>query len=216
MNLMNLKKIFNSFLLICMASAFHGCVMIQEKTILSDKTYEKIPEPGQVKQYLHLNVTKKQENTSPKENEKKDANSQLAESVKQSQNSEMLEAKWQNKFQVPIQGKVQPVLNKEGKIIGVRIFSTLQQNVLSVADGTVIQVKTNTPAHGNIIILHAQAYGLKIAYGGLEKIQFQVGDKVAKGQSLGILDIEGKQNLYFAIQKNGFHLDPREYFIKSE
>lgn len=214
---MKLRKIFTFSLLASMLLILNGCIIFNrkdttQKNILSHKTYDKIPEPEPVKQYSHLNVENKALNVQKKLSYtlKKD---EITNEVPHATLENSAEGA-NNKFAVPIQGKIQSVLNKEGKTIGVRIFSITKQSVIAVADGVVMQIKINNPVHGNTIILNAEKYGLKIAYGGLDNIQFQVGDKISKGKKIG--NINQDQSLYFAVKKNGIHVDPREYFIKSE
>jgi len=86
------------------------------------------------------------------------------------------------------------------------------QKIKAAADGIVTEA-VHTPAYGNLIKLSHGA-GLETRYAHASKVLVQAGDRVAKGQVIGLVGSTGRStgpHLHYEIRLNGSPLDPRKY-----
>lgn len=128
---------------------------------------------------------------------------------------------------------IQPVANKEldriGSGFGYRTdpFYRTQRfhagidftaprgvDVYATADGTVTLVKTEIWGYGqHIIISHGN--GFETLYGHLSKFRVKTGQKVKRGQLIGLIGSTGKStapHLHYEVHKNGQALNPAFFF----
>jgi murein DD-endopeptidase MepM/ murein hydrolase activator NlpD len=95
---------------------------------------------------------------------------------------------------------------------GIDIGGKIGDPVYAAADGTIISADRDS-AHGkNIIISHGN--GLKTRYSHLSKIIAEPGQKVKKGEIIGLMGSTGRStgpHLHYEVIKNGSQVDPEQY-----
>jgi murein DD-endopeptidase MepM/ murein hydrolase activator NlpD len=104
---------------------------------------------------------------------------------------------------------------------GVDMAALKGTSVRASASGTVKVVTPNAPGYGNLIeIVHKN--GFMTRYGHLNQMHAQVGDKVARGDSIATVGSTGNargkdpSHLHFEILKDGKRIDPLPYLYCSE
>lgn len=120
------------------------------------------------------------------------------------------------KFMWPVKGKL---ISKYGKSSdgffndGININSKLNQKVGASNDGVVIYSGNEIPGYGNLILIkHSQNW--ITAYAHLGKVSVEKGDKVKKGQIIGLVGKTGnvrKPQLHFEIRKGKEAVNPLKY-----
>ena len=120
------------------------------------------------------------------------------------------------KFMWPVKGKL---ISKYGKSSdgffndGININSKLNQKVGASNDGVVIYSGNEIPGYGNLILIkHSQNW--ITAYAHLGKVSIEKGDKVKKGQIIGLVGKTGnvrKPQLHFEIRKGKEAVNPLNY-----
>ncbi|WP_039944553.1 peptidoglycan DD-metalloendopeptidase family protein [Thermicanus aegyptius] len=101
-------------------------------------------------------------------------------------------------------GKLHPALD----ISGVK-----DKTIMAADNGTVISAGWDGSYGNNIMIDHGNGYVTRYAH--LSKISVKKGQKVAKGQAIGIMGETGNAtgvHLHFEIIKNGTPVNPSKYF----
>tara|TARA_X000000950_G_scaffold91729_1_gene115470 strand:+ start:75 stop:962 length:888 start_codon:yes stop_codon:yes gene_type:complete len=121
-----------------------------------------------------------------------------------------------SKFIWPIKGKL---ISKYGKSNdgffndGININSKLNQKVSASNDGVIIYSGNEIPGYGNLILIkHSQNW--ITAYAHLAKVSIEKGDKVKKGQIIGLVGKTGnvrKPQLHFEIRKGKEAVNPLNY-----
>jgi murein DD-endopeptidase MepM/ murein hydrolase activator NlpD len=116
---------------------------------------------------------------------------------------------------------------RSGKHAGIDLAAKSGTNVLSPLDGVVTDAKIrNNACGGTLEIDHGTIDGhkTKTRYCHLKNIKVSKGEKVSKGQVVGLSgggkNDEGKgrssgPHLHFELYKDGNHLDPKEYVLAS-
>lgn len=116
---------------------------------------------------------------------------------------------------------------RSGKHAGIDLAAKSGTNVLAPLDGVVTDAKIrNNACGGTLEIDHGTIDGhkTKTRYCHLKNIKVSKGEKVSKGQVVGISgggkDDEGKgrssgPHLHFELYKDGNHLDPKDYILAS-
>ncbi|MEZ5743649.1 MAG: LysM peptidoglycan-binding domain-containing M23 family metallopeptidase [Sphingomonadaceae bacterium] len=93
---------------------------------------------------------------------------------------------------------------------GIDIVADKGAAARSIAEGTVIFAQKEPRQFGNLVIIdHGNGY--HSAYGSLEKLTVKKGDKVGKGERVGLVgdtSITRKTELHFELRKNGKPVDP--------
>lgn len=95
---------------------------------------------------------------------------------------------------------------------GIDIGGKIGDPVYATADGTVISADRDSSHGKNIIISHGN--GLKTRYSHLSKIIAEPGQKVKKGELIGLMGSTGRStgpHLHYEILKNGSPVDPMTY-----
>jgi hypothetical protein len=95
---------------------------------------------------------------------------------------------------------------------GIDIAGMLNDPVYSAADGTVVSVGWDSTGGNNIIVEHTS--DLRTRYMHLNKYLVAKGDKVKKGQQIGLMGSTGRStgnHLHYGVIKNGETIDPRPY-----
>ena len=121
-----------------------------------------------------------------------------------------------SKFIWPIKGKL---ISKYGKSSngffndGININSKLNEKVGASNDGVIIYSGNEIPGYGNLVLIkHSQNW--ITAYAHLGKVSIEKGDKVKKGQIIGLVGKTGsvrKPQLHFEIRKGKEAVNPLNY-----
>ena len=121
-----------------------------------------------------------------------------------------------SKFIWPVKGKL---ISKYGKSSngffndGININSKLNQKVGASNDGVIIYSGNEIPGYGNLVLIkHSQNW--ITAYAHLGKVSIEKGDKVKKGQIIGLVGKTGnvrKPQLHFEIRKGKEAVNPLNY-----
>lgn len=88
--------------------------------------------------------------------------------------------------------------------------------IRAAADG-IVTAAVHTPAYGNLIKLNHGA-GLETRYAHALKLLVKNGDRVVKGQVIGLVGSTGRStgpHLHYEIRLNGSPLDPRKYLTSN-
>ena len=96
---------------------------------------------------------------------------------------------------------------------GVDIITSGNKDVYAIQDGTVVTAKRSGDAGLNIVIKHANGYSSQ--YMHLSKFLVKVGEKVEKGQKIGIQGMTGTAqvvHLHFTVRHNGKLMNPLDLY----
>ena len=121
-----------------------------------------------------------------------------------------------SKFIWPVKGEL---ISKYGKSNdgffndGININSKLNQEVSASNDGVIIYSGNEIPGYGNLVLIkHSQNW--ITAYAHLGKVSIKRGDKVKKGEIIGLVGKTGnvrKPQLHFEIRKGKDAVNPLKY-----
>ena len=110
--------------------------------------------------------------------------------------------------------RMHPLIKKRKFHSGIDFKAPTGTPVLATADGEVIVSKTNKTGYGkHIIIQHDEEF--KTLYSHLSEIKIKVGDKIKKGDVIGLVGSTGtsiRPHLHYEVIKDGKKVDPEEYF----
>lgn len=99
---------------------------------------------------------------------------------------------------------------------GIDFSGNIGDVVFSTADGVIVKAASELSNGRNIIIQHTSA--LRTRYMHLSKILVNVGDKVKKGDIIGLLGNTGRStgpHLHYEVIKNGVPINPAPYLQTS-
>jgi murein DD-endopeptidase MepM/ murein hydrolase activator NlpD len=97
---------------------------------------------------------------------------------------------------------------------GLDIVNRKGTPVVATADGRV-KFAGHNGGYGNLVVID-HGMGVESKYGHLYRIEVKVGDKVIRGQEIGVLGNTGRStgpHLHYEIVVNKHTVDPRRYFI---
>lgn len=105
-----------------------------------------------------------------------------------------------------------PFTNKPSFHAGLDIAARVNEPVYSTADGTVVTAASDQSRGNYVIIEHSK--GLRTWYLHLNKLLVKSGDRVHKGDTIGLLGSTGRStgpHLHYEVMKNGVRIDPEPY-----
>ena len=117
------------------------------------------------------------------------------------------------KFAWPVAGPVRRGFTARGAKNhhdGIDITPAKGTAVRAVAAGNVIFAQAEPEQFGNLVVID-HGGGWHSAYGSLEKITVKMGDKVSKGERVGLVgntSVTRKMELHFELRKDGKPVDP--------
>jgi murein DD-endopeptidase MepM/ murein hydrolase activator NlpD len=123
-----------------------------------------------------------------------------------------------NKISSPYGMRIHPVLKKQKMHNGIDIPANLNEPILSVADGIVINISKSASVGNWITLLHDN--NIATVYMHLSKFKqgLKVGDPVKRGDLIGLVGNTGTlslgPHLHYEIRKSGIATDPMIYYIK--
>ena len=105
----------------------------------------------------------------------------------------------------PIEAKVTKKYSKNSK--GMTFSSVPDQRVMAIRDGEVTYIGNQMKSLGEIIIIK-HSLGFYSTYTQLSNIKISLGDKIKKGQIIGL---SSNKSFYFEMKKYDQHIDPSIY-----
>ncbi len=121
----------------------------------------------------------------------------------------------------PVQGKVISNFgaNASGeRNDGINILATRGTPVHAAAPGTVAYVGEELKNYGKLVLIRHED-GYVTAYAHSDAVTVSVGDKVARGQTIGYVGATGdvsEPQLHFELRLGTKPLDPKPYFVASK
>jgi len=97
---------------------------------------------------------------------------------------------------------------------GIDIAGRAGTAVVATADG-VVQLAGGRRGLGNAVILR-HGYGVETKYGHLQEVLVRVGDKVKRGQKVGLMGSTGRStgpHLHYQLEVNRKPVDPQNYIL---
>jgi murein DD-endopeptidase MepM/ murein hydrolase activator NlpD len=111
--------------------------------------------------------------------------------------------------------RIDPVYRTPRMHWGVDFTTDIGTEVYATADGVVESIETLAWGYGkNIVIDHG--FGYKTRYAHLSAFKVKVGQKVSRGQVIGLVGNTGKStgpHLHYEVEKNGVKVNPISYFF---
>ncbi len=99
---------------------------------------------------------------------------------------------------------------------GIDIANHTGTPVIATADGKVVEVKTDRGMGKYIVVDHG--YGFRTRYGHLNKTQVKRGQKVQRGDVIGLMGSTGYStgpHLHYEVLRNGKFLNPLKYILNN-
>ena len=93
---------------------------------------------------------------------------------------------------------------------GIDIVAPARTEIIATASGTVVEHWLNHPIFGKYLVIQLED-GLCIHYAHLSKSYVVYGEKVKKGEAIGVIGNSGQStgtHLHYAVSRNGTWLDP--------
>jgi biotin carboxyl carrier protein len=109
--------------------------------------------------------------------------------------------------------RIHPATQKLTKHTGVDFALALGSDVVSTSDGEVATQQYGDKEGNYVVIRHDETFETR--YYHLQKASVKVGDKVKKGQVIGLVGSSGilssGPHLHYEVVKNGTAVDPKDY-----
>ncbi len=101
---------------------------------------------------------------------------------------------------------------------GVDLAGARGTSVVAAADGKVVRV-VKDPALGRAVTLD-HGNGLETVYGHLDRVLVREGQRVSRGQGVGLMGSTGKRStgphLHYAVRKDGKYVNPKNYLLEGD
>ena len=97
---------------------------------------------------------------------------------------------------------------------GIDFSATLGAEAYATGDGVVAKVENNEWGYGNMVTID-HGFGYKTRYAHLQKAMVKKGQKVKRGQLVGLIGNTGKAtgvHLHYEVMKNDIQIDPIHFF----
>ena len=97
---------------------------------------------------------------------------------------------------------------------GLDIAGRPRTPIVASADGDVVFAGERKALGRSVVIRHG--YGIETMYGHMEEVDVKVGDKVKRGQKLGLMGNTGRStgpHLHYQVVVNGNPVDPHNYLL---
>ncbi len=89
-------------------------------------------------------------------------------------------------------------------------------NIHATGDGIVVEVKSSKRGYGNQILIN-HGFGYKTRYAHLSKFLVKAGDKIKRGDVIGLVGNSGLStgpHLHYEVRKNGRAIDPINFYFE--
>lgn len=110
--------------------------------------------------------------------------------------------------------RIHPVYKTSRMHTGIDFAAKTGTPVYATGDGTVIEPKGNQSGYGIVCVIN-HGYGFQSLYGHLSKMLVKPGDKVKRGQIIGLVGSTGLSvapHCHYEIIKNSVKINPVNYF----
>ncbi len=87
--------------------------------------------------------------------------------------------------------------------------------IYATGDGTVVEAEFNTGGYGNKIVVN-HGFSYTTVYAHLSKINVKIGQKVKRGETIGLMGNTGKStapHLHYEVRKSGVPMNPIYFFF---
>ncbi len=101
---------------------------------------------------------------------------------------------------------------------GIDVANRTGTPIIAPADGVVQETQMSSSGMGNCIIIN-HGYGFQTRYGHLSKIQVKRGQKVKRGDVIGLMGSTGYStgpHLHYEVIRNGQFLNPIKYILNGQ
>lgn len=98
---------------------------------------------------------------------------------------------------------------------GIDFTAPVGTDIYATGDGVVKTIEYSRRGYGNMIII-SHGFGYETAYAHLSKVNIKPGQKVKRGQVIGLVGNTGKStapHLHYEVRKNGNPIDPINFFF---
>jgi len=110
--------------------------------------------------------------------------------------------------------RMNPITKKMDFHRGVDFAIIAGENIISPANGVVVETNFDIKVGNYLLIKHDEEYSTYYAH--LKSVSVKLGDKIEKGQVIGITGNTGTYStgphLHYEVIKNGKYVDPMDYF----
>jgi len=110
--------------------------------------------------------------------------------------------------------RLHPILKVRRNHPGIDFAAKLGTPIYATADG-VIKLAKHNGGYGNCVIIDHQ-FGFETRYGHMQKILVRYGQKVKRGEKIGLVGKTGlatAPHLHFEVHYNGKEVNPKHYFF---
>lgn len=110
--------------------------------------------------------------------------------------------------------RIDPIYRTQAMHAGMDFPSKTGTNVYATGDGIIEAVETNFWGYGNMVILN-HGFGYKTHYAHLSAFKVKAGQKVKRGEIVGLVGSTGKStapHLHYEVVKNGEKVNPVNYY----
>lgn len=118
----------------------------------------------------------------------------------------------------PFGMRFHPITKKEQIHKGIDYKAVKGTPVRASADGVVIEKEFREGTYGNVVVIQ-HANGLLSLYAQLSAFKTEIGNKVKRGDVIGLVGSSGKStgpHLHFELRKDGLHVNPVDYIQQSK
>lgn len=111
--------------------------------------------------------------------------------------------------------RIDPIYRTRAMHTGMDFPSKTGKPVYATGDGVVENVESNFWGYGNIVLIN-HGFGYKTMYAHLSEFKAQIGQKVKRGEVVGLVGSTGKStapHLHYEVIKNGEKVNPVNYYF---
>lgn len=110
--------------------------------------------------------------------------------------------------------RIDPIYHTRKMHWGMDFTADVGAEVYSTGDGVVVEVETNSWGYGKEIVID-HGFGYKTRYAHLSKFEVKKGDKVKRGDLIGLVGSTGKStgpHLHYEVEKDGHKVNPVNFY----
>lgn len=110
--------------------------------------------------------------------------------------------------------RIDPIYKTSRMHTGVDFTADIGTEVYATGDGVVEELENSSWGYGNCIVLH-HGFGYKTRYAHLSAFKVKAGQKVKRGELIGLVGNTGKStgpHLHYEVEMNGNKINPINFF----
>lgn len=110
--------------------------------------------------------------------------------------------------------RIDPIYKTQKMHTGMDFSSPIGTKVFATGNGKIVEVEVNSWGYGKCIVID-HGYGYKTRYGHLSAFKVKVGQKVKRGDLIGLVGSTGKStgpHVHYEVEKNGEKVNPVGYY----